>query len=346
VAPTSRHHRLFDSGSSTHFTGLRDCFTTYEQIPHSGHRIRVAINAEINALGRGDVSLLVSHDGKQCKMELLLKDVLHVPACGENSLLSVSQLRRLGIFVEFPTRGGATMRYSNASLVGVAEANGLYVLRPIRGEVLGHLGVNNAFALDTGEGAVKEATRWHFRLAHLGAKAGGRLLLEDNDIHSIPKVPHCVCAGCVYGRIARKPFASVLPSSKATQPREIVNSDIARPIDLKSLGGALLILMFTDDFTRYNVGYLLKRKSEAFARFKEYKALVEKQQGKVIRKLHTNRGAEYTSNESCHLLQQEGIQIQRMKPYTPQSNGVSERANRTIIGTTRALLHAVSAPNQ
>jgi len=130
------------------------------------------------------------------------------------------------------------MRYRNGSLVEVAEVHGLYVLRPMRGEVLGHLGVNNAFALDTGEGAAKEAARWHFRLAHLGEEAVRRLSLEDNDIPSIRKVPRCVCAGCVYGKMARKPCPSVLPSSKATQPREIVHSDIARlpVIDPKSLG--------------------------------------------------------------------------------------------------------------
>ena len=78
--------------------------------------------------------------------------------------------------------------------------------------------------------------------------------------------------------------------------------------------------------------------------FKEYKALVEKQQGSTIRKLRTDGGGEYTSNEFCHLLLQDGIEIQRTTPYTPQSNGVSECSNRTIIGTTRALLHAVNAP--
>ena len=124
------------------------------------------------------------------------------------------------------------MSYSNSSLVGVAEANGLYVLRPMRGEVLGYLGVNK----DTGEGAAKEAARWHFRLAHLGAKAVRRLSLEYNDIPSIRKVPRCVCAGCVYRKMARKPFPPSLRSSRARQPVEIVQSDIAGPINPKSLG--------------------------------------------------------------------------------------------------------------
>jgi len=47
---------------------------------------------EINALGRGDVTLLVWDDGKQCMMEFILSRVLHLPACGENSLPLVSQL--------------------------------------------------------------------------------------------------------------------------------------------------------------------------------------------------------------------------------------------------------------
>jgi len=128
-----------------------------------------------------------------------------------------------------------------------------------------------------------------------------RLSLEDNHIPSIQKIPRCVCAGCVYGKMVRKPFPAVLPQSKQTQPLQIVLSDIAGQINPKSLGGALYLLMFTDHFTRCKVGYRLKRKSEAFACFKEFKVLVEKQQGKVIRKLRTDGGGEYTSNKFCHL---------------------------------------------
>jgi len=113
------------------------------------------------------------------------------------------------IVIEFPRSEGATIRYRPGSWVGVAEANRLYVLRAMMGEELGHLRVNKAFALNTGAGATKEATQWHCRLAHLSVAAVHRLWLEDNEISSIRTVSHSVCASCMYGKMARKPFPSV-----------------------------------------------------------------------------------------------------------------------------------------
>lgn len=106
------------------------------------------------------------------------------------------------------------------------------------------------------------------------------------------------------------------------------------------------MLMFTNDYTRFKIGYLIKRKSEALKCFSDYKTLVEKHHEKPIKKLRMDGGGEYTSNEFSHFLSEEGIEAQRTTPYTPQSNGMSERANRTIIETTRALLHAVRQPKE
>lgn len=97
--------------------------------------------------------------------------------------------------------------------------------------------------------------------------------------------------------MARKPFLSVSSSYQATQPLELIHSDIAGPINLKSVGGSQYLLMFTDNFTRYRVGNFLKSKSETLIQFKKYKALVKKQQGLTIKKLRTNREGKYTSNE-------------------------------------------------
>ena len=51
----------------------------------------------------------------------------------------------------------------------------------------------------------------------------------------------------------------------------------------------------------------MRHKSETFDKFKEYKALVEKQLGKVIKMLRSDRGGEYLSGEFEDFLREERI---------------------------------------
>ena len=51
------------------------------------------------------------------------------------------------------------------------------------------------------------------------------------------------------------------------QALEIVLSDITEPVTSMTLPGAVYWLMFTDDYTRFKIVYLIKRKSEALKSF-------------------------------------------------------------------------------
>lgn len=64
---------------------------------------------------------------------------------------------------------------------------------------------------------------------------------------------------------------------------------------MPSLHNDHYFFMFIDDFTRKTWVYLLKTKDEAFAYFKEFKAMVKKQSGYVIKKLQSDKGGEYMS---------------------------------------------------
>lgn len=57
-----------------------------------------------------------------------------------------------------------------------------------------------------------------------------------------------------------------------------------------------------------------------------------------IAKLRTDGGGEYTSPEFTQYLRQKGIEAQVTTPYTPRSNGVSERAKRTIMERVRSMI--------
>eukprot|EP00253_Pinus_taeda_P013395 PITA_13395 len=93
----------------------------------------------------------------------------------------------------------------------------------------------------------------------------------------------------------------------------------------------LRILYGKDDFSRNTWIYFLKKKSEVFDRFKEFKAQVENQTEKKIKVLRTDNGGELCSKEFEEFCKKCGIARQKTTPYTPQQNGVAERMNKTLM---------------
>ena len=69
--------------------------------------------------------------------------------------------------------------------------------------------------------------------------------------------------------------------------------------------------------SRFEDVYLMKYKSKAFDKFKEYQRMVEKQTGKSIKALRSDRGREYLTSEFLDYLKQNGILSQWTPPYTP-----------------------------
>jgi len=85
-----------------------------------------------------------------------------------------------------------------------------------------------------------------------------------------------------------------------------------------SMGGARYFLTFIDDFSRKVWAYMLKAKSECFEKFKEFKALVERQSEHNIKVLRSDNGGEYMSKQFGDFLKEHGIARQTSAPYTSQ----------------------------
>ena len=115
-------------------------------------------------------------------------------------------------------------------------------------------------------------------------------------------------------------------------------------MSIQARGGHEYFITFTDDYSRYGYVYLMRHKSEAFDKFREYKAEEEKQLGVYIKQLRSDRGGEYLSAEFKSYLAQEGIISQLSSPGTPQQNGVFERRNITLLDMVRSMLSYSSLP--
>ena len=82
----------------------------------------------------------------------------------------------------------------------------------------------------------------------------------------------------------------------------------------------------------------MRYKSEAFEKFIEFKNEAEKQSGKSIKTLRSDRGGEYLSTEFTQFIKDNSILAQLTPPYTPQMNCVSERRNRTLLDMVRSMM--------
>ncbi|KAK8578849.1 hypothetical protein V6N13_142124 [Hibiscus sabdariffa] len=118
----------------------------------------------------------------------------------------------------------------------------------------------------------------------------------------------------------------------------------ARVAALAARGGYQYFITFTDDFSRYGYIYLMRHKSEALERFKEFKNEVQNQHGKSIKALRSDRGGEYLSQDFDELLKECGIVSQLTPPGTPQWNGVSERRNQTLLDMVRSMMSHTDLP--
>ena len=95
-----------------------------------------------------------------------------------------------------------------------------------------------------------------------------------------------------------------------------------------------------DDYSRKIWLYVLKEKSEAFGKFRDWCKMMENERGSVLKCLRTDNGLEFLSKEFELFCQERGIKRHRIVPMNPQQNGVAERANRTIMEIVRSMLLA------
>ena len=118
------------------------------------------------------------------------------------------------------------------------------------------------------------------------------------------------------GKQDRQPFPKK-SQSNTTQVLELIHSKVCGPMDVNSVGGSRYFVTFTDDYSRYAAVYMMKRKSEAFSKFKKFVQIVKKQTECKVRRFRCDNGGEYTSQEFIDFCKENGIQREPTIPYSP-----------------------------
>ncbi|KAL0329194.1 UNVERIFIED_CONTAM: hypothetical protein Sradi_4906100 [Sesamum radiatum] len=120
--------------------------------------------------------------------------------------------------------------------------------------------------------------------------------------------------------------------------------DICGPLSTQARGGFSYFIIFTDVHSRYGYVYLMRYKSEAFVKFKEFKLEVENQTSRKIKTLRSDRGGGYLSCKFIDYLNENGIVSHKTPPGMPQLNGVTERRNQTLLDMIRSMMSFTKLP--
>lgn len=324
-----------DSAATSHMTFDRSMFVSYRSV--TPFQVILGDKSTSVAVGCGDVklSLLVNGKARIC----LLRDVLHVPSFAF-SLISVSTLTARGIGVQF-TNNTVLLTHNGEAIATGHRRHGLYAVDlyiPSRDK-------QQPFEL----AFIASLQLWHERLGHVHKNGISRMAqtsaVKGLRIKTEQSSPENLCEGCVTGKLPRAAIPK-FSETRASEILQLIHTDLAGPMEIRSKGGARYFVTFIDDKSRWLTVYLLHRKSDCFDAFQRFLRLAETQTGCKLRQLRSDGGGEYFSNEFSSFLEDRGIQRQTTCAYTPQQNGVAERMNRTLKDHVRAMLLHNSTPSE
>jgi hypothetical protein len=311
-----------DSGCSKHMTGDKSKFLTLSEIK-SGN-VNFGNDAPRKIKGKGMVSL---SNGKWKAQDVLFVEGL------KHNFLSVIQFCDRGCEVIFTSKDCRIKCVNSGQLVakGIRTENNVYVLKEEKEEC--HLSKYDEICL------------WHRRLGNLNFDH--IIKLRNNgavkDLSKISKSYNSICKPCQIGKLTRTQFKSKkFPSTE--KPLQLVHMDLCGPSRKECTEKEIYFMLIIDDYSRLTWVSFSKEKSEAFEKFKVFKALTENQTGKRLKAVRSDRGGEFSSWNFKEFCDKYGIKREYTIPRTPQQNGVVERQNRSVQQMERSMMNERKIP--
>ena len=320
---------VLDTGASRHITGNRSIMRNLRPVEEP-----VTITFGNGGTGRaaatGEVLLNTSNNA------FLLTEVLYIPEATEN-LVSVRHATRYGLDFKFCRDRCEIGQHGRTVAVAPCTGDAIYYLSgwsEVQQEA-----AQTALAANS----TKETPElWHKRFGHLGYENLARLTSMASGISITADEfreageSEGFCEPCAMGKQHRQPFKA--SQHAATQPLELVHTDVCGPLPVTSLGGSNYFVTLLDDYSKLSAVLPLARKSDTAAAVQRTLSQLETQTGYRTKRLRCDNGTEYINAQLKGYCDDKGIKLETTVRYTPEQNGAAERLNRTLMDKVRPML--------
>jgi hypothetical protein len=325
-----------DSAASGYFFVDRSDFVDYTARSDSGE---TANGGEFFIAGVGKVTKRVLYKGRI--INVTFNNAQHTPNLRHN-LVSIGRLDQKGYKVIF---GGGRATFLNRDGVPFMEsdelgAGSMYRLSWLPSES------NTALSARSLSKAVDLAT-WHRRLGHISedkiVTAVSKGLITGIAIK--PGKTPGRCEDCILGKQARRPFDLTIEVEEEVLERVYI--DLMGPVT-ETPAGRKYMMVFVDGSSGNTENFFLTNKEmeTTIFCFDTYRKRSENSTGKKLLRVRTDNGTEFKNSVWEEYFAANGIIHEYTAPYTSASNGVVERANRTLMDLARAMLQDAQLPEK
>ena len=322
----SRIKWLIDSGCSAHMTSNKNIL--YNLRPYSGS-ITIANGKHINVSEIGTCNIKVNG------VILKLKNVLYVPEIMEN-IISVKEIINEGHQVNFLKPN------SNITLIGKKAILKINLTNENKQTyLLSKLSTHQNYVVNN-----NDTYKWHQRLGHVN-NTTIKNMIQMKSAFNIPNkmnmehLPECEI--CIKGKLKKSSYPKEVNYS-SSKFGELLVMDTAGPINTEQQHKRYYLLII-DHFTRFTWIFTIERPKEIKYELKRFITKIENQFNTKIKNIRTDNGNEFNNEVMKEFCEEKGINHQKTSPYSPQSNGIAERYNRTIKNMIRYMLINANLPN-
>ncbi|KAL4353618.1 hypothetical protein GQ457_06G011980 [Hibiscus cannabinus] len=267
---------VLDTGCGSHICISVQRLHTRRTLAKGDIDLRVGNGARVAALAVGTYVLSLPSG-----LILNLENCYFVPSSTKN-IISVSCLDKIGF--EIIIKNNSCSFFYNNIFYGSAQLiNGLYILNQ----------ENMIFNINTKRlktNGSNQTYLWHCRLGHISERRISKLH-KDGLLDPFVFEQLDVCESCLLGKMTKAPFSG--KGERASDLLGLIHSDVCGPMNTQARDGYQYFITFTDDFSRYGYIYLMRHKSEALEKFKEFKNEVQNQHGKSMKALRSDRGIQW-----------------------------------------------------
>ena len=181
---------------------------------------------------------------------------------------------------------------------------------------------------------------WHRRLGHLSLQTINSILCQQMvkglDITAPQDFDH-LCSGCANEKSHRLPFPEASQSKYSKM--ELIVMDLTGPMSVPTWDGFLYALVIIEVSCRYPVRRLLRNKDETGTAVCDILVMFERQSGQKICRLCSDNGSEFINQTMAEFCRRNGIVHETTIPYTPEQNGIAERAIAIFFEMVQSMLY-------